>query len=354
MQSIRSPRRRPVAYAVAIVLSATSLVVTHLLEPALARTIFIAFFVSVSATAWIAGTGPAVLAILLAIASVYGAFIAQPRPIVITPAGNVVPLVAFLAVSGFIVTLIHSIRALAMQAQDAREQADTANRAKSQFLTAMSHELRTPLNAIAGYAELLEMGLHGEMTPQQVESVRRIQRSQRHLLRLVEDVLSFAKVEAGKIAMEIVEVKLHAQLEQAMELTASEMRMKNITCTYGGCDPALAVSADGERVQQVVVNLLTNAMKYTAPGGRVTLSVSPNGNEVDVVVRDTGVGIPADQLERIFEPFVQLPQLHSNPSGIGMGLAISRELARTMGGDVTAASEVGVGSTFTLTLPRSQ
>jgi signal transduction histidine kinase/PAS domain-containing protein len=236
----------------------------------------------------------------------------------------------------------------------AREEAERANRAKSEFLAVMSHELRTPLNAIGGYAELMEMGIRGPVTPQQREDLRRLQTSQRHLLGLINEVLNYARLETGSVAFELADVRVRDMLASAEALVAPQAQAKALRLTVGDCDPALAVRADTEKVRQVLVNLLSNAVKFTDRGGSVALSCSEEPSVVRIHVRDSGIGIPAEQLERIFEPFVQVRADLSRPhEGTGLGLAISRDLARGMGGDLTVTSAPGRGSTFTVALPRA-
>ena len=252
------------------------------------------------------------------------------------------------------------------------ESAETANRAKSEFLAVMSHELRTPLNAIGGYAELLEMGIRGPVTPQQREDLARIQMSQRHLLGLINDVLNYAKLETGTVHYAMADVRAWDALAAAEGLVAPQARAKGLALSVSRCADDVVVRADADKLRQVLVNLLSNAVKFTDRGGRIELTcdVSHSGSSgtdvshdngarsggvpllVRYTVRDTGIGIAAHQLERIFEPFVQVhSDLTRTAEGTGLGLAISRDLARGMGGDLTAESEVGVGSTFTLTLP---
>ena len=229
-----------------------------------------------------------------------------------------------------------------------------ANRAKSVFLATMSHELRTPLNAIAGYTDLLEIGVHGDMAPAQLEAVQRIQANQRHLLRLIDDVLDFAKLEAGHLQFEIANVPVQETVDGARVLVEPQLRSKDIKFEYRTGDPLVTCRADRAKMQQVLANLLSNAWKFTPAGGTVAIGWEASGDEIHVDVRDTGPGIPADNLETIFEPFVQLHMgFRRKVEGTGLGLSISRELARAMGGEVKAESVVGVGSTFTLILPRN-
>jgi signal transduction histidine kinase len=238
------------------------------------------------------------------------------------------------------------------EAEAARADAEAANRAKSEFLAVMSHELRTPLNAIDGYAELMELGIRGPLTPEQRKDLGRIRHSQRHLLGLINGVLNYSRVEAGAVRYDIEDVPLDEVLATCEALTAPQRRAKKLDFRYDGCDTALRARADGEKLQQIVLNLLTNAMKFTEPGGRVELDCTLDGDTVGITVTDTGRGIAAEHLERVFEPFVQVDTSRTRThEGVGLGLAISRDLARGMGGDIVAESTKGVGSTFTLTLP---
>jgi len=240
-------------------------------------------------------------------------------------------------------------------------EAERANRAKAEFLAVMSHELRTPLNAIGGYAQLLEMGVRGSLTEDQQEDLRRIQRSQKHLLSLINDVLNFAKLEAGHVRFEIAAVPLAETLRDVDVLIEPQVRARGLHYTRQVAAPTdhgapLAVLADREKLQQVVLNLLANAVKFTPPGGEISVSCGPAAASgyVAVSVRDTGRGIPPDKLEAIFEPFVQVDRSTTRSGdGTGLGLAISRDLARAMGGDLVAESTLGAGSTFTLVLPRA-
>ena len=238
---------------------------------------------------------------------------------------------------------------------DARHAAEGANAAKTQFLAVMSHELRTPLNAIGGYTELLLMGLRGPLTPDQRADLERVQRSQRNLLSLINDILNYAKLDAGRVEFSMSVVPVHPLLLELEPLITPQLRARKLSYEYTGCDDSLAVWADPEKVRQVLLNLLSNAIKFTDAGGRIIIECSSDDTEGKIIVRDTGLGIPEDKLGSIFEPFVQLERkLSSTHEGTGLGLAISRDLARGMGGELTVESKVGDGSIFVLTLRRER
>ena len=238
------------------------------------------------------------------------------------------------------------------EAIEARIVAEQANRAKSEFLAVMSHELRTPLNAIGGYAELMELGIHGPVSDKQRESLDRIQRSQRMLLGLINQVLSYARVEMGNVRYELARIPLDETLRSVEALILPQIRTKGLTYEFSGCPSDLCVRADAEKLQQIVLNLLTNAVKFTNHGGRVFVYAAADGDSVRITIADTGIGIAPNKIDVIFDPFVQVDANYTRTrDGVGLGLAISRDFARGMGGDLTVASVEGEGSAFTLTLP---
>jgi PAS domain S-box-containing protein len=240
-----------------------------------------------------------------------------------------------------------------VRAEEARARAEEANRAKMEFLAAMSHELRTPLNAIGGYAQLLDLGVHGDLTDKQREQIARIRRSQQHLLGIINDILNFSRIDAGQITYDLAPVRVHEMVEAVAQMVAPLADGKGIAFELTGCPPDAVACADRAKTEQILVNLLSNAVKFTPPGGRVTLCCAHgDADRVELTVSDTGSGIPADHLERIFEPFVQVGRsLTDTREGTGLGLAISRDLARAMGGELRVVSTLGKGSAFTLTLP---
>ncbi len=255
--------------------------------------------------------------------------------------------------------LLAAERLARADAERASAEAAAASRAKSQFLATMSHELRTPLNAISGHVQLVELGLHGPVTPEQRDALNRAQRAQRHLLGLINDVLNLAKIEAGRADYRMDEVVVAELAADVTSLVAPQLAAKGVTFAVDVPDEHAAVAwADREKTSQVLLNLLSNAIKFTDAGGHVTLEArAEDGGAGPVVVfrvRDTGRGIPFEDRDRIFEPFVQLDAGYARQQeGTGLGLAISRDLARGMGGDLTlVTSSEDHGSVFALTLPR--
>jgi signal transduction histidine kinase len=245
-------------------------------------------------------------------------------------------------------------RTARLEAEAAARRAEEANRAKAEFLAMMSHDLRTPLNAIGGYTQLLELGVRGPVTPEQAADLRRIRVSQTHLLALVNDVLNFARTEGQSVPLRVADVPVDEVLREVHVVVAPQMQERGLVYRYVPCDAQLAARTDRERLEQILVNLLGNAVKFTRPGGSVTLSCTADPARVHVRVADTGIGIPSEKLDAIFDPFVQVDARRTGTQqGVGLGLAISRNLAQLMGGDLAVESTLGQGSTFTLTLPRA-
>lgn len=246
------------------------------------------------------------------------------------------------------------LRSVISEAKKAWAAADAANRSKAEFLAVMSHELRTPLNSIGGYVDLLEMELRGPLTEAQKADLGRIKRSQQHLLGIITDILNFTRLEATEVQFEIIDVPVRALIADLDAVVSSLASAKDLVYECESPSGGLFTRTDPDKLRQIMINLLSNAVKFTPEGGRIKLYTTATDKTVSIHVKDTGPGIPRDKQEAVFEPFVQLDRgLTRTTDGTGLGLAISRGLARAMEGDVTLESEVDVGSTFTLTLPRS-
>ena len=239
--------------------------------------------------------------------------------------------------------------------QDARRAelaAETANRAKSQFLAVMSHELRTPLNAIQGFAELLHTGVYGPLNEKQTDAVQRIVQNEKSLLAMINEMLGFVDAERGPLAGASEDVLVADAFDGVERLIRQEVARKHLVVQREIAQPQLAVRADPKALQQILTSLLSNATKYTGDGGTITLGADGDGEKVRMRVSDTGIGIRREEIERIFEPFFQADSGTTRQySGVGLGLTIARNLVQNMSGEVTIASEVGHGTTATVVLP---
>jgi signal transduction histidine kinase len=334
---------------------------------------YILFYPAVMVTGLLGGFGPSLLA--TALASLISIVWILPRGPLST--ANAVSLVLF-ALMGVLMSLAAGLyRRGRLQAaldslalkdsearlrdalyaeQAARAEAEAANSSKSAFLASMSHELRTPLNGITGYLDLLEMEIYGGVSDEQRRALTRVRQNAQYLLSLINDVLNFAKLEAGRIEYDIRDVVVAGCIAEVLPVIETQLRAKGIACNVDVL-PDVVVRADPEKLRQILLNLLSNAVKFTNPGGRVTVDTATrNGAARELVfirISDTGVGIPRERQDVIFAPFVQVHRSLTNPTqGTGLGLAISRDLARAMGGDLRVRSLDGCGSTFTLSLPR--
>lgn len=248
-------------------------------------------------------------------------------------------------------------------AESARVEATQANAAKSEFLANMSHEIRTPINAMIGYTDLLHLGIPGQLNQQQLDYVERIRQSGEHLIHVVNDVLDFAKLESTQMRIAEETYSAARSVRAAVSMLQAPAVEKSITLRTS-CDDEHHYLGDPQRVQQILLNMMSNALKFTPAGGTIEVSCGRRSSRAPlsdpvaeeaaclcISVTDNGVGISGDQVERIFEPFVQASSGYTRPhGGAGLGLAISRSLARLMGGDITVESTPDVGSTFTLWL----
>ena len=234
----------------------------------------------------------------------------------------------------------------------AKKAVEAASAAKSRFLSMMSHDLRTPLGAISGYAELLSLGVRGPVTDEQAIDLARIKRAARSLLGMLDDLLTVAREQDAQLPLRLEALSPQTELSEAEATVLPRYADAGVRLVREACPPEVLVRADRDRLQRILLNLLTNAAKFTPNGGEVSVGCSVVANQVAIHVADTGRGIPPEMLERIFQPFVQVETGDAgNEHGMGLGLAIGRELARAMGGDLSVESAVGRGSIFTLTLP---
>jgi PAS domain S-box-containing protein len=242
---------------------------------------------------------------------------------------------------------------LLRESERARIAAEDANRAKTELLATVSHELRTPLNAISGYSELLSLGLRGPLTEEQSTDIDRIRRAQGHMANLLDDLLLYFRLGLGGLSATVTSAAVSDIMTGLTAFVAPQANQRRISVTIAAYDGAAKVLADVDRCRQILINLLTNAVKFSANDGAVAMRVIEHDESVEIEVWDRGPGIPGERLEAIFEPFVQLDATGISRSGFGLGLAISRKLAELMGGNLTARSVVGEGSCFVLSLPKA-
>ena len=247
---------------------------------------------------------------------------------------------------------MEQLRETSTQEEEAREAAEVANRAKNDFLAVMSHELRTPLNAIVGYAELLHDGIAGPVNETQREQLDRVQMSARHLVDLVDDILSFSRIESGQDTIRHDPVEVAQVTREAGALVEPVAAAKGLRFVVDAPNEAVTFTSDAGKVRQVLVNLLSNAIKFTDDGEIVLASHLENGKVV-FEVTDTGIGIAPEHQEQVFDTFWQVDQTATRKAGgAGLGLSVSRRLARALGGDLTVDSAIGKGSRFRFWLPR--
>jgi len=240
---------------------------------------------------------------------------------------------------------------LFQEIEDKSAQLEAASRHKSEFLANMSHELRTPLNAIIGFSEILAEKMFGDINEKQTEYLEDILESGRHLLSLINDILDLSKIEAGRMELEATDFDLPSAIDNALILVRERASRRGITLGRTIDERLGTIVGDERKVKQVLLNLLSNALKFTPEGGRIDVGARLDGEMAEVSVTDTGIGIAPTDQEAVFEEFRQVGTADKKVEGTGLGLALSRKFIELHGGRIWVTSEVGHGSTFTFTLP---
>jgi signal transduction histidine kinase len=335
-------------YAAAVTCVAAALGLTMAARHFIAPQVSLLFYAAVVLGAWAGGLGPGLLATLLAVASLDFFFLGPRYAFGGFSARDAIDLVVFASIAALTSALNSALAGYQRKTADA----EAATRAKSAFLAAVSHDLRSPLHAILGYAELIGSGAHGPVTPEQRRDLDRIVYCQRHLLSLITDLLDIAQIEAGTLPLHLAPLRAADAIARAIALVEPQLREKGLTLVGPSADALPPVRADADRLIQILVNLLGNAVKFT-DAGLVGIQTSAARDVVAITVWDTGPGIPLGDERRIFDPFVQGASGPRPSHGAGLGLAISRDLARAMRGDLTLAPRPERGAAFTLTLPRA-
>lgn len=353
------------AYALAFAGTIAALALSDGLSTRLAHAPFVFCYVVVALSALYGGLGPGLLSTIVGILGVSYLLLPPAHTMHMERPADILSVIAFTVVAVAVSSLTTSLRRALGALDRAKRQAEAASEAKSRFLGMVSHELRTPINAALGYANLLAEDVAGPLTEQQRQYVGRILDANRNLGSLVGDILDSMTAESGRLTVAREAGDLVLPVEQALALVRPHADGKGVTLvdTRHPGDGPVPYVGDVDRVRQIVLNLLTNAIKFTNRDGQITVTCGLTDQPATetsllagrcwgfVRVEDTGRGIPSKELERIFEPFVQVQASNKyHVGGSGLGLAISRQLARLMGGDVSVRSIVGRGSTFTLWL----
>jgi len=382
---VRSEPSLVARIVVTLLLSLAALVVSLLLRDQIERTIFIFFWAALVVAAWYAGFWGALFVLLFGIVTV-NTFLLDPRGTFELDAGNMISISAFLGLGVFVSWLADRMRTAervagehARQLQDqaveleaqmeenqalteeletmlqetelARVTAETASRAKSEFLAVMSHELRTPLNAVVGYADLIQSGVAGPLTEKQENHLSRIRASAWHLIELIQDVLSFARMEAGREMLRFSDVETTRLARDAVEYIERDAAQKQLRVEVDVPAEPVVIVTDPGKLRQILLNLLSNAVKFTDTGC-IGVRVRQDGTFVEFQVWDTGRGIDGEHHELVFEPFTQVDQSRTRQQGgVGLGLPVSRQLAELLGGTLVLTSERNKGTTFFLRLP---